>query len=54
MTQPDFGPEWSASRARVAEATLREWLAFALDACDAADEIALRHFRRDLDGRAQA
>ena len=31
------------------EATLREWLAFALELCDAADEIALRHFRRDLD-----
>lgn len=49
MTTPDFGPEWSASRARVPEATLQEWLAFALELCDAADEIALRHFRRDLD-----
>jgi len=49
MTGPDFGPEWSASRARVPEATLREWLAFALGACDFADEMALRHFRRDLD-----
>jgi histidinol-phosphatase len=46
---PDFGPEWSASLARVPEATLREWLAFALELCDAADEIALAHFRRDLD-----
>ena len=44
-----FGPAWSASLARVPEAQLREWLAFALDACDIADEIALRHFRRDLD-----
>ena len=35
--------------ARVPESTLREWLAFALAACDTADEIALRHFRRDLD-----
>jgi histidinol-phosphatase len=49
MTQPDFGPAWSASRARVPGDVLREWLAFALEACDAADEIALRHFRRDLD-----
>jgi histidinol-phosphatase len=45
----DFGPAWSASLARAPEATLREWTTFALDLCDAADEIALRHFRRDLD-----
>lgn len=49
MTQPDFGPAWSAAFARVPEATLREWLTFALEACDAADELALHHFRRDLD-----
>ncbi len=49
MTDPAFGPEWSASLARVPEAQLREWLAFALDACDLADEIARGHFRRDLD-----
>ncbi len=49
MTDPDFGPEWSAARARVPEATLRDWLAFAHEACDFADEMALRHFRRDLD-----
>ena len=49
MTQPAFGPAWSASLARVPESTLREWLAFAHEACDAADEIALAHFRRDLD-----
>jgi histidinol-phosphatase len=49
MTASDFGPAWSATRARAPEATLREWLAFALEACDEADEIALRHFRRDLD-----
>jgi len=53
VTSPDFGPAfgpaWSAARARAPEATLREWMEFALDACDAADEIALRHFRRDLD-----
>jgi len=49
MTTPDFGPEWSASLARAPEAVLREWLAFALEACDAADAIAMTHFRRDLD-----
>ena len=49
MTQPDFGPAWSASLARVPETVLRQWLAFAHEACDAADEIALRLFRRDLD-----
>jgi histidinol-phosphatase len=45
----DFGPAWSASLARAPESTLREWTSFALELCDAADEIALRHFRRDLD-----
>jgi len=49
MTDPAFGPAWSASLARAPEATLRDWLALALDACDVADEIARRHFRRDLD-----
>jgi histidinol-phosphatase len=49
MTEPLYGPAWSAARARVPEATLRDWLAFAHDACDAADEIARAHFRRDLD-----
>jgi histidinol-phosphatase len=49
MNPPEFGSEWSASRGRAPETTLREWLAFALGLSDAADEIALRHFRRDLD-----
>ncbi len=49
MTSPAYGPAWSASRARVPEATMREWLAFAHEACDAADAMALAHFRRDLD-----
>jgi histidinol-phosphatase len=49
MTTPDFGPEWSASLARAPEAVLRGWLGFALEACDAADAIAMAHFRRDLD-----
>ena len=49
MTEPLYGPAWSAARARVPEATLRDWLAFAHEACDAADDIARAHFRRDLD-----
>jgi histidinol-phosphatase len=32
----------------VSVAELEAWLAFALACCDAADELALRHFRRDL------
>jgi histidinol-phosphatase len=48
MTDQPFGPAWSASRARVPEATLRDWLAFAVEACDYADGVALQHFRRDL------
>jgi histidinol-phosphatase len=43
-----FGQAWSATRARVPEATLREWLAFGLAACDEADAEALTHFRRDI------
>ncbi|HEU0243906.1 MAG TPA: hypothetical protein VFQ75_08380, partial [Candidatus Limnocylindrales bacterium] len=49
MTTADYGPEWSAALARVPEPILREWLDFALDTCDAADAIAMTHFRRDLD-----
>ena len=48
-SDPGFGPAWSAGRATAPELQLREWLAFALAACDAADEVARRHFRRDLD-----
>lgn len=43
------GPLWSASWARASEEQLETWLAFALSACDVADEIALRHFRRELE-----
>ncbi len=32
----------------VTEATLEAWLVFALACCDAADALALQHFRRDL------
>jgi histidinol-phosphatase len=44
-----FGPAWSASWARASADELEYWLAFAQAACDAADEIALRHFRRDVE-----
>jgi len=44
-----YGPAWSASRARVPESQLREWLDFALAVCDTADATARAHFRRDLD-----
>ena len=43
----EFGPEWSASLRRGSDAELRGWVEAALGWCDAADEIALRHFRRD-------
>ncbi len=49
MTHPDFGPAWSSTLATAPQAVLRQWLAFAHEACDAADEIALHHFRQDLD-----
>jgi len=51
MTTPDtpeLGATWSASLARSPQPVLREWLAFALEACDAADALALAHFRRDV------
>ena len=44
-----YGPAFSASCARAGRDELDEWLGFALAACDAADEIALHHFRRDLE-----
>ena len=44
-----FGPAWSASRARATAEELEFWLAFAQAACDAADAIALDHFRRDIE-----
>jgi histidinol-phosphatase len=43
-----FGPAWSASLRRGTDAELRGWLDVASAACDEADEIARRHFRRDL------
>lgn len=44
-----FGPEWSASLRRGADAELRGWVETALAWCDEADAIALRHFRRDVE-----
>ena len=43
-----FGAAWSAGRRRGTDAELRAWLEVAYAACDEADEIARRHFRRDL------
>ncbi len=48
-----YGAGFSASRARGSPAELAEWLAFALTACDDADAIALRHFRRDMEIRTK-
>ena len=44
---PAFGPDWSASLRRGTDGELRAWVEAALTWCDAADEIALRHFRQD-------
>ncbi len=44
---PEYGPDWSASLRRGSDAELRGWVEAALGWCDAADEIALRHFRRN-------
>jgi histidinol-phosphatase len=44
----EHGPAWSASWARASESDLEYWLAFAIAACDEADAISLRHFRRDV------
>ena len=43
-----FGADWSASFRRGTDAELRGWLDVALAACDEADIVARRHFRRDL------
>ena len=45
---PTFGPDWSASWLRGTDTELRGWLDIAHAACDEADAIARRHFRRDL------
>jgi histidinol-phosphatase len=43
-----FGSAWSASRRLGTDEELRGWLELALALCDEADDIAGRHFRRDL------
>ncbi len=48
MNASDFGPVWSASLVRASQSALDAWLAFALEACDAADRMALAGFRRNL------
>jgi len=44
-----YGADWSASLRLGSEAELDGWLALAHAACDEADEIARRSFRRDLE-----
>jgi histidinol-phosphatase len=44
-----YGREWSAGLRRGSETELRRWLDLALDWAREADEIALTHFRRDLE-----
>jgi histidinol-phosphatase len=49
VIQAAFGPEWSAGFRRGSPGELRAWTEAALAWCDATDEIALRHFRHDLE-----
>ncbi len=49
-----YGPEWSAGLRRADPGELAEWLAFALEACDVADGIALRAYRTELDVQAKS
>jgi histidinol-phosphatase len=44
----EYGADWSAARRRGSDAELRQWLEVAAAACDAADDVARAHFRRDL------
>jgi histidinol-phosphatase len=44
-----FGADWSASLRLGSEAELDSWLDLAHTACDEADELARRSFRRDLE-----
>jgi histidinol-phosphatase len=48
-----YGTDFSASCARGSADELAEWTAFALAACDEADAIALRRFRREMDIRTK-
>jgi histidinol-phosphatase len=47
--EASFGADWSASLRLGSEAELDGWLDLAQGACDVADEIARRSFRRDLE-----
>jgi len=44
--RPGYGPAWSASLARGSDAERQRWLDFALETAAAADEVAMRWFRR--------
>jgi histidinol-phosphatase len=48
VSGPAWGPDWSASLRRGHDRELRGWLELARRACDDADDIALRHFRREV------
>jgi histidinol-phosphatase len=48
MSGQPYGADWSAGLRRGSEGELRTWLDAALAACDAADDVARAHFRRDL------
>jgi histidinol-phosphatase len=48
-TVVEFGSAWSAGFRRGTDVELRGWVQTALAWCDETDQIALRHFRRDLD-----
>jgi histidinol-phosphatase len=49
VSEASFGSAWSAGFRRGSEGELRGWVDAALNWCEATDEIALRHFRRDLE-----
>jgi histidinol-phosphatase len=53
MQTVEFGPAWSAAKARAAQDVLRGWVDLGRAIADEADAIALRHFRRDLDIRTK-
>jgi len=48
VSGPTYGAQWSAGLRLGTDMELRHWLEVAQAACDEADEIARRHFRRDI------
>lgn len=48
MTSAAYGAAASAARRKGTDEELRRWVEVAMAACDEADAIARRHFRRDL------